>query len=66
MECVQFLKKFDPFKITYKSPLYVTYLSQIQSTSDVITLWIISEIKVYLTMMDEAMDHPLERLAQCA
>uniref|UniRef100_A0AAR2KLQ3 HAT C-terminal dimerisation domain-containing protein n=1 Tax=Pygocentrus nattereri TaxID=42514 RepID=A0AAR2KLQ3_PYGNA len=73
MECMQLLEEFDPFQ-TYKPPSCVTYLSpssqneMIQSTSEVITSVIVSEIKaakMYSIMVDEARDHHSEQLALC-
>uniref|UniRef100_A0AAR2JDX2 HAT C-terminal dimerisation domain-containing protein n=1 Tax=Pygocentrus nattereri TaxID=42514 RepID=A0AAR2JDX2_PYGNA len=74
MECMQLLEEFDPFLQTYKPPSCVTYLSpssqneMIQSTSEVITSVIVSEIKaakMYSIMVDEARDHHSEQLALC-
>ena len=74
LECMDLLKKFDPFLQSYTPPANTTYLSSdtqnqmIQCCSQEVTATIVREMrksKMYAIMADEARDGKTEQLSLC-
>lgn len=74
VECLNLLKKFDPFLQKYQAPANATYMSPssqndiIASCSEVVVSHIVNEIQkagMYAVMADEARSRNKEQLAVC-